>query len=281
MTDARAPSVVLSTYERPGRLERALRGYARQTHGDFELLVADDGSGPRTAEVVERVRRDTGLVVRHLWHEDRGFRKCEILNHAIRAARGAYVILSDGDCVPRDDFVAAHVRLASPGRFLSGGALRLSRETSRQVTVDDVDTGRLFGARWLRARGWRPGHRTARLTRSRPLAALLDGLTPTAATLNGGNASVWREALLEANGFDMRLGYGGEDRELGERLVRKGLRGRQVRHRAVLVHLWHERPWDEPRVRERNARIAGCARAEGALRAAAGIDELGPPCVER
>ncbi|MGH7563693.1 MAG: glycosyltransferase family 2 protein, partial [Gemmatimonadota bacterium] len=29
--------------------------------------------------------------------------------------------------------------------------------------------------------------------------------------------------------------------ELGERLRNLGIRGRQIRHRAICVHLWHER----------------------------------------
>lgn len=274
-------SVLLSSYEQPAWLERCLRGYARQTHDEFEILVADDGSGPRTAETVDRLRRDTGLEIRHLWHEDRGFRKCEILNHAIRAARGEYLLFSDGDCVPREDFVAAHARLAAPGRFLSGGALRLPRRTSERVTPEAVEAGRPFELGWLLRHGWRPGHRLLRLTRSGALAALLDLATPTRATFNGGNASMWRAAALEANGFDARMGYGGEDRELGERLRRLGLRGKQVRHRAVLVHLWHERPYAGARAAGRNERLRRRARERGATRAVRGIDELGPPCLER
>lgn len=274
-------SVLLSTYEQPAWLERSLWGYARQTRGALEILVADDGSGPGTATVVERVRRETGLEVRHLWHEDRGFRKCRILNHAIRAARGDYLIFSDGDCVPRDDFLATHLRLAEPGRFLSGGAVRLSRETSRGITVEDVASGRAFDVVWLRRHGWRPGRRVLRLARSRALAAILDLVTPTRATFNGGNASAPRAAVLEANGFDADMGYGGEDRALGERLVRMGLSGKQVRHRAVLLHLWHERPYADAEAADRNAELRRAARKSGAIRAVRGIDELGPPCVER
>ncbi|MGH7539602.1 MAG: glycosyltransferase, partial [Gemmatimonadota bacterium] len=185
MSAVRLPSVILSTYEQPGWLERTLRGYARQMHREFEILVADDGSGPETASVIDRARRDAGLAIRHLWWEHRGFRKCGIANHAIVNAAGDYLIFSDGDCVPRDDFVGTHVRLARAGRFLSGGALRLPPQTSRRVTIEDVESGRIFRPGWLVRRGWRPGHRLPRLTRSRGLAILLDRVTPTRATFNG------------------------------------------------------------------------------------------------
>ena len=50
-------SVVLSTYQSPALLERTLHGYAgaRRRRG-FEIVIADDGSGPETAALIERAR---------------------------------------------------------------------------------------------------------------------------------------------------------------------------------------------------------------------------------
>ena len=76
-------SVVVSTYNQPRALELVLWGYAAQTHRDFELVVADDGSRDDTRAVVDRLRRESGLRLVHVWHADRGFRKTEILNRAI------------------------------------------------------------------------------------------------------------------------------------------------------------------------------------------------------
>jgi hypothetical protein len=78
-------SVIVSTYNQPAWLEKVLRGYAAQTHADFELLVADDGSGPETAEVLRRAADRTALNLRHVWHEDRGYRRSVVLNRAIVA----------------------------------------------------------------------------------------------------------------------------------------------------------------------------------------------------
>lgn len=274
-------SVILSTYEQPRWLELVLWGYARQSHRDFEILVADDGSGPDTADVIDRMRERTGLRLRHLWHEDLGFRKCAILNHAVRAARGDYLIFSDGDCVPRHDFVATHVRLAAPDRFLSGGALRLPPGTSRRITVDDVTSGRAVRLGWLLRRGWRPGHRILRLTPRRRLAHALDIITPTRAKWNGGNASVWRQAAFDVNGYDLEMGYKGQDRAFGDRLAHLGLRGKQVRHRAVVVHLWHERPYAVPELMERNHRIRRRVLEGRETWTPEGIEQTRSPCVER
>lgn len=267
--------VILSTYNQPAALEKVLWGYSVQTYAEFEIVVADDGSTSETADLLEAMQR-RGLSIRHVWHEDRGFRKCEILNRAVVASRSDYLIFSDGDCIPRRDFVATHIRHSAPGRFLSGGYLKLPREVSARITREEITSGRAFRPGWLRAQGWRPGRRALRLLPPGPAAAVLDALTPTRPTWNGHNASAAREALLRVNGYDMDMGYGGEDRALGERLRNAGLRGVQIRHRAPCLHLHHDRPYVDPAVLRENRRIRETIRREHRIRAMQGIAELSP-----
>lgn len=267
-------AVVLSTYNQPAHLERVLWGYARQSHRDFQIVLADDGSRPETRDLIERMRAATGLDLVHVWHEDRGFRKTVILNRALLATEADYLIFSDGDCIPRDDFVGAHVRLAEPHRFLSGGALWLTQELTDEIGVEDVRIGRATDPRWLRRRGWRPGRGRLRLLESPRLAGLLDAITPTRATWNGMNASTWRRHLLEVNGFDMDMGYGGEDRALGTRLENSGLKGKQVRFRTPLLHLEHARPYRDPAVIKVNRHIRKELERSGQVRARFGLAEL-------
>jgi glycosyltransferase involved in cell wall biosynthesis len=282
----RRPSVIFTTYNAPAALERVLWGYAAQTHRDFEVVVADDGSGAETREVIERVRRGSGLDIRHVWHEDVGFRKTLILNRAILAARGDYLIFSDGDCIPRNDFVATHLALAEPGRFLSGGYLKLPKEVSEAITVEDVRAGRATDLAWLRSRGWRPGRHALRLLRSPRGAALLDRLTTTRPTWNGHNASAFRRDVEAVNGFDLDMEWGGLDRAVGERLENAGVRGKQVRYRTPVLHLHHERPYVNREKVRRNRAIRDRIAAERETRAPRGLAETPaaaeePPLGER
>jgi glycosyltransferase involved in cell wall biosynthesis len=267
-------SVVLATYNQPRWLEKVLWGYAVQSHRDFQLVVADDGSGPETAAVIERARASAGMDLVHVWHADRGFRKCEILNRAIVAADGDYLIFSDGDCIPREDFVATHLRLAEPARFLSGGYLMLPRAVSERIGREEIESGRVADLAWLRAQGWSPGRRALRLLRNERLTALLDRLTPTRPSWNGHNASTWKSALLAVNGFEGAMKYGGEDRALGERLGFVGLRGKQIRYRAPVLHLDHDRPYRTPEALRRNAEIRDWIARTREPRARRGIREL-------
>jgi glycosyltransferase involved in cell wall biosynthesis len=274
-------SIIVSAYRRPRFLELVLRGYALQTDPRFEVVVADDGSGPELLEVIERARAETAMELVHVWHEDRGFRKTTILNRSIVAARGDYLLFTDADCIPRRDLVEVHRALARPDHFVAGGYLKLSPEVTEQIGPADVDDGRITDLRWLRERGWRPGRRALRLIRSRRLAALFDRLTPTPAVFQGNNAAAWRDHLQRVNGFEGDMGYGGLDRELGYRMENAGIRGIQARHRAVVMHLHHDRPYrDEAAVRA-NRRLLDSIRRQGDIRARNGLDELGPDATLR
>ena len=46
-------SVIITTYNREDALDAALRALAAQSDRNFEIVIADDGSGPDTARLVE------------------------------------------------------------------------------------------------------------------------------------------------------------------------------------------------------------------------------------
>ena len=79
-----------------------------QTHPANEIIVADDGSDKRTTALLKRYADK--LPLRHVWQEDKGFRKTEILNKAVQAAQSEYLIFMDQDLVPRCDFSTTAMR---------------------------------------------------------------------------------------------------------------------------------------------------------------------------
>ena len=139
--------VVISTYNNPEWLEKTLLGYMSQSCKADEIIIADDGSTDDTRKLIERY--STHLPIIHVWHEDNGFRKTEILNKAISAATADYLIFTDQDCIPRRDFIETHRRYAREGYFLSGGYFKLPMDISRDITPDDIASGRAFDLKWL------------------------------------------------------------------------------------------------------------------------------------
>ena len=266
-------SVIFTTYNQPRWLEKVLWGFSVQNHTDFELIVADDGSGRETRAVIDRFRAASRQEIQHVWHADRGFCKCAILNRAIVASNSDYLIFTDGDCVPAPDFVQWHVRLAARGRFLSGGYVKLPRDVSQRISTEDVISGNATSAAWLARQGMRRPANLLKLSAGPVVGSLLDGLTSTRASWNGHNASTWKAAVLAANGFDERMQYGGQDREFGERLTNMGIRGRRIRYRAACVHLDHDRGYARPESIARNRIIREETRRLRIERTAFGIEQ--------
>lgn len=81
-------SLIITTYNWPRALYLCLDSVMQQTVMPSEILVADDGSGISTRDVVRHFQNISPVPVHHIWHEDRGFRVAAIRNKAIAASSG-------------------------------------------------------------------------------------------------------------------------------------------------------------------------------------------------
>lgn len=270
-------SLVISTYENPGHLRRALASHLGQRRLADEILIADDGSGESTRAVVREARANAACPMRHLRHEHRGWRKCRILNHAIRVAKGDYLVFTDGDCLAPPGWLAMHERLARPKRYLAGGDVRLPQHVTDAITLEHVRAGRATDLAFLRSLGYAPHRQWLKLALARPLARALDlvnGLAP--ARWSGSNASTFRANLVEINGFEERFtGWGKEDVELGLRLKHAGIRPSSIRYAAPTLHMEHPRTYLDEAILRRNVELLGQTAATRAIRAQQGLQELG------
>ena len=115
-----AITVIVSTYNNPNALEAILHRLAKATQKPHQIIIADDGSNKRTAKRINQLPNVKNLNIRHNWQEDRGFRKCRILNKSIIGSNSEYVVFLDGDCLPHKDFVRDHMAMAEKGYFVQG-----------------------------------------------------------------------------------------------------------------------------------------------------------------
>ena len=248
-------SVIITTYNAPEELWLVLLGYEQQTSRDFEILIADDGSDERTQQVIDRFRSLSSIHVKHVWHEDNGFAKCKILNSAVKQAVSDYLLFTDGDCIPRADFVAVHLQEARPGWFLSGTYNNIPSSFKSLIGEQEVISGEAFKLSWLRKHGLEFSPKCLRLIKSYSLRLLLNSITTTQPTWNGCNVSGWKSDVVAVNGYDERMRYGGLDRELGLRLNNLGIRGKQIRFKAICLHVDHERGYMNEEDLKRNLAI--------------------------
>lgn len=234
-------SVIISTYNSKKWLKHVLTGYNCQTLYNFEIVIADDGSKDDTKEMIEAFKLEAHFPITHVWHEDDGFQKSKILNKAILACKTNYIIMSDGDCIPRKDFIDTHYKHREPGYFLSGGYYKLTMPISNKINKEIINNQTCFNLKWLLQNGLKRSFKNNKLNSFGNKEKFLNWITPTKATWNGHNASGWKEDIIKVNGFDERMQYGGQDRELGERLVNLGIQSKQIRYSAIVIHLDHPR----------------------------------------
>jgi glycosyltransferase involved in cell wall biosynthesis len=271
-------SVIVSTFNQPRLLDLCLFALDRQSAPPHEIVVADDGSGDATRAVIEAFAKQSRSTVRHVWHEDRGFRKTRILNKAIHAAAADYLVFTDGDCVAHPDFIAEHLAAAAAGHYLNGSLIRLNASASARITREAIASGAAFDAGWLIRNGRRIDRRYARLALDYRSRAWLNRHNRTPLYWLGSNSSCFRADAVAVNGFDNRFSYGFEDGDFGNRLENFGLTPRTVRWTGIMLHLWHARPWASPEVVERNRRLVtpkgagGCYRVEDGLAEAMAAD---------
>jgi len=230
-----SPSLIIATYNWPEALELVLKSALEQSIKPFEILIADDGSKKDTKELIEDYRRKTGIPIRHIWHEDKGFRLAEIRNKAIKAAKGNYIIQVDGDTILHKDFVKDHIKYAKKGQFISGSRVLLNQKFSEKILKTKDFNFSVF------TRDARNKHYHLRL----PLLTGIflkpsQDINKVIKTVRGCNMSFWKEDLLAVNGYNQDLtGWGREDSELSARLVNMGLYKVNLKFAAVQYHIYH------------------------------------------
>jgi glycosyltransferase involved in cell wall biosynthesis len=224
-------SLIVTTYNWPRALDLTLASVAHQSYMPAEVIIADDGSGPETAQVIENAAGRLDCDVHHVWQEDRGYRLARSRNRAIAAARSEYIVLVDGDMILHPRFVEDHMRCARPDCFIQGARPRLSQAITERL----LHTG-----------GPRPSvftsgieHRAYAL-RNVLLSRWASRARDTLSGIQGCNQSFWRKHVVGVNGYDERFtAWGPEDREFAARLLHTGLKRNYVRHRAIAFHLHH------------------------------------------
>jgi glycosyltransferase involved in cell wall biosynthesis len=86
-------SVILPTFNRRRFLEPAIESVLAQTHTDWEMIIADDGSNEETRAYLRNIAAPR---VRTVWLEHSG-NPARVRNAAIGAAQGRYLAFLDSD----------------------------------------------------------------------------------------------------------------------------------------------------------------------------------------
>lgn len=187
MTSLPTVSVCVAAYNEERHIGRLLDSLQDQSHAPLEVIVADDGSHDRTAELAA----EKGATVLRLEH--RG--PAEARNAAARVARGEVLVFLDGDMACESRFIE---RLALP--IAEGRAVGTF---TREIRIANTESG---WARGYAALSWSPRER------------LLPIGFPDRWDIFH---AIRRESFLAVGGYD-DVGYG-EDRTVAAKLGEQAL----------------------------------------------------------
>ena len=227
---------------------------------NFEIVVADDGSGPAVRQVIEECRRHAGVPLTHIFHDDRGWRKNTILNSAIRASQSDYLVFIDGDCIPSRLFLEDHWREREERTVLLGRRVETSKRWSESLSVSAITSGSFERLDWgvcmdgLRGEALRieDGIRMRSTLLRKVLLRKVRGML-------GCNFSLAKADLVAINGFDeLYDGPGcGEDSDIEYRLSLTGVKTKSLRNLAIQFHVHHPLTDVSDACWERFARVEG------------------------
>lgn len=264
-------SIIVTTYNWPEALERVLCALAQQNYSKLEIIIADDGSTGKTADLIQNWQKRFPFPLLHCWQKDEGFRAAMARNRAVAMAKHDYLIFLDGDCIPFPNFVTQHAKLAEPGWFVAGNRVLLN-----QSLTEDILCQKLNVQNWSLLKWWQV-YFLRKCNHYFPLYSLPFGIFRKLSANEWENSKtcnlgIWREDFLKVNGFDEDFqGWGFEDSDLVIRLQRLSIKRKSGKFAVPVMHLWH--PTHDKTKSDQNAYRLTQTLSSKIIQAVKGIDQ--------
>lgn len=224
-------ALLISTYNWPEALDLVLKSAEAQTKSPDEIIIADDGSTNETKELINNFKNRINTPVKHIWQEDKGFRKSEVLNKSLAATKADYIIQIDGDCIMHPHFIEDHLSGIEKNVYLFGSRVNIKPDAVDTVLKDKFSQFPVY------SQSIKNKTRNIRI----PFLQKIYKPKPLfSKKTRGCNISYWRENIIEVNGYnEIITGWGREDSELILRMLNNGIHGKRLRYGGIVYHIYH------------------------------------------
>ena len=236
-------SAVVATYNRADYLRISLACLAAQDYqGQWQVIVADDGSTDHTPDVLAKARSaSAGLEIQHCWHEHRNYRRAFILNEGSRRADGDILLFLDSDCIPAPNLLSTYAAHFKSGSFYLGGVYYLNQQLSETMLYNRPSfSHQELWTEAAQSQNLKKGSAKRNFKRywKSKLYIALNFRKPK---IWGGNCAVNREVFEKINGYDENYaGYNKSDSDIRNRLIKGSYRGVPLQTKARAYHLYHQ-----------------------------------------
>jgi glycosyltransferase involved in cell wall biosynthesis len=126
-------SVVMPAFNAEKTIEKSIRSILLQNYRELEMIVADDGSTDRTAEIVQKMAREDSRVRLIRLESNQGCYPAR--NAAIRASKGKYIAIQDSDDISLSTRIEAQLIPLLIGK----AEFTLTRIFRSRCTIDELD----------------------------------------------------------------------------------------------------------------------------------------------
>lgn len=225
-------TLVASTYNWPEALELLLLSVLNQSVLPNEIIIADDGSGEDTKNLIENFKKTFPVPLVHIWQEDLKNRKSRIMNKAVAAAKYDYIVEIDGDIILNKHFIEDHLAYAQKGHYLFGSRVNIQEKLLPELfSKKNIDFN--FFSKGIKKRS-----RTIRIPFLMNFAKSVDKCSKK---LRGCNMSFWKEDFIKINGYNESIvGWGMEDSEMIQRLHNIEIKGKRLKYTGIVYHIYHK-----------------------------------------
>lgn len=254
-------SLLIATYNWPEALNLCLKSVEGQCVPPFEVVIADDGSGEPTRRLIEEFTHRLPCPVKHIWHEDDGFRLTVIRNKAIAACEGDYIVQIDGDVILHRNFIRNHAAFAEQGAFVVGS----------RAMINEHLAARMLRSGNPKVAWYTPG--VKHWLNALYVPALMSSYKHRRDDhIRGCNMAFWRGDLVAVNGYNEAMtGWGHEDAELVARLRNHGCAQHTLKFAGFVFHIHH--PYSSRESEPVNRAIWLAARDGKSIRCEKGLDQ--------
>ena len=227
-------SLVVTTYNNEKYLEQVLKSIESLDYLPNEVLIADDGSGKNTANLISKFKQNFPCELRHIWHEDRGFRASAIRNKAINSAKSEYIIIIDGDMVLDRSFILDHLKFAKKNQILQGSRVVLKEsQTASIIRGGNVCEFKSF-------KSTRNPIFSKLIYKSWVIKSDFFNKKDFIKGIRSCNMSFYKSDCMAIGGFNESfIGWGREDSEFVARFLFNGGELRRMKFAGIAYHLYH------------------------------------------
>jgi glycosyltransferase involved in cell wall biosynthesis len=185
-------SVVIPAHNEEQFLEQTLKNILEQDYPDFEVVVVDNASSDRTADIVKQ------FPVRYVFEQNKGILHAREAGR--KAATGEIVVQMDADCLPDRLWLSRGARLFTSEKIVA---------VSGPYYFHDGDFILRTTSFYLQKIGYSIAH-------------FFLHLFGTGAIIIGGNTFIRASALEKAGGYNTSILFYGEDTDTVQRLIKQG-----------------------------------------------------------